>query len=380
MPSPAATRSRPRPLRDAARRRRPRRPRRRPPRPPRGLRPRGLRPSPPRRAARRDRRRRGPARPRPHADRPPPRRRRRPTHLRFEIAAAPIDPAIFFPARGDGADVRTVRHPDWAGAHKWADRDWLEAREAELGEVVPLILGTDDEVLEAGRANLFLVTDGALATPPVDGRILPGTARAATLELAAELGIPATERPLHLADLEAADDLFLTSSLRGIRPVRIARRRPLEADRPPRRAPRDGAPRPLARRAKPEKKERASRPALRHCGCRRATSPGAARARRAGRSPRPGACRRTWRGAPSPAAAPAVEVLVDGEQLARAPRRRCSRPSVLRSSGVGSRPIAVSTASPSPAQRRKTHSSTRLFSPNPGQRNLPSSSLRNQLT
>jgi para-aminobenzoate synthetase/4-amino-4-deoxychorismate lyase len=155
-----------------------------------------------------------------------------PPTLRFEIAAAPIDPAIFFPSRGDGADVRTVRHPDWAGAHKWADRDWLEAREAELGEVVPVILSADDEVLEAGRANLFLVTDGALATPPADGRILPGTARASTLELAAKLGIPATERPIDLADLEAADDLFLTSSLRGIRPVRSLDGAPLERSDP----------------------------------------------------------------------------------------------------------------------------------------------------
>jgi len=143
-----------------------------------------------------------------------------PPALRFEIKAEPIDPAIFFPARADGADVRTVRHPGWAGAHKWADRDWLEAREAELGEVVPLILTPDDEVLEAGRANVFAVIDGVLATPPADGRILPGTARASTLELATELGIPTAERPLHLADLQQADDLFLTSSLRGIRPVR----------------------------------------------------------------------------------------------------------------------------------------------------------------
>jgi para-aminobenzoate synthetase / 4-amino-4-deoxychorismate lyase len=140
--------------------------------------------------------------------------------LAFEIAAEPIDPAIFFPSREDGADLRTVRQPDWAGAHKWADRDWLESVEAEFGEAVPLILVEGDEVLEAGRANIFLVTDGRLATPPVDGRILPGTARASTLELAADLGVPAAERRLHLEDLRGADDLFLTSSLRGIRPVR----------------------------------------------------------------------------------------------------------------------------------------------------------------
>jgi para-aminobenzoate synthetase / 4-amino-4-deoxychorismate lyase len=143
-----------------------------------------------------------------------------PPPLRFEISTEPIDPAIFFPDREHGADVRTIRHPDYVGAHKWADRDWLEAREAELGEVVPLILSAEGEVLEAGRANVFLVSDGGLATPPADGRILPGTARAATLDLAAELGVPTTERPLQLADLGAADDLFLTSSLRGIRPVR----------------------------------------------------------------------------------------------------------------------------------------------------------------
>jgi para-aminobenzoate synthetase/4-amino-4-deoxychorismate lyase len=139
--------------------------------------------------------------------------------LRFEIAAEPIDPAIFFPTKGNGAELRTIRHSGWAGAHKWADRDWLEGVEAELGETVPLILD-GDEVLEAGRANIFVVADGAIATPPADGRILPGTARAATLALAAELGVPAGERPITLADLRSADDLFLTSSLRGIRPVR----------------------------------------------------------------------------------------------------------------------------------------------------------------
>jgi para-aminobenzoate synthetase/4-amino-4-deoxychorismate lyase len=139
--------------------------------------------------------------------------------LRFEITAEPIDPATFFPPKERGADLRTVDHGDWAGAHKWADRDWLESVEAEFGEAVPLILA-GDEVLEAGRANIFAVVDGALVTPPTDGRILPGTARAAVLDLATDLGVPAAERPVHLADLKTADDLFLTSSLRGIRPVR----------------------------------------------------------------------------------------------------------------------------------------------------------------
>jgi para-aminobenzoate synthetase/4-amino-4-deoxychorismate lyase len=139
--------------------------------------------------------------------------------LTSEITVSPIDPAIFFPDRAHGADLRTVRPPSWPGAHKLVDRDWLEGVERELGELVALILDGDD-VLEAGRASVFIVRDETLLTPPLDGRILPGTARAATLALAAELAIPATERKLILPDLHSADEVFLTSSLRGIRPAR----------------------------------------------------------------------------------------------------------------------------------------------------------------
>ena len=147
--------------------------------------------------------------------------------LGHEIKAVAIDPAIFFPPRADGADLIAVHPPAWEGAHKWADRDWLESLEAELGDHdVPLILTAEDEVLEAGRANVFAVLDGALATPPVDDRILPGTARAAVLALAAEFGIETAERRLTLADLKAAEDVFLTSSVRGIRPAPHPRRRP----------------------------------------------------------------------------------------------------------------------------------------------------------
>ena len=145
----------------------------------------------------------------------------------WEAVATPIDADQFFPPWERGAALCSVAAPQWSGAHKRADRDWLEAKEAELGETVPLLIGADGAVLEAGRANVFAVLDGALATPPLDGRILPGTARAATLELARELAVPAGEKRLYLEDLRTADDLFLTSSLRGIRPVRSIDGEPL---------------------------------------------------------------------------------------------------------------------------------------------------------
>ena len=61
---------------------------------------------------------------------------------------------------------------------------------------------------------------GTLTTPPLDGRVLPGIARARAIEIAGALSIEVCERDMTLADLLAADEVFLTGSVRGIEPVR----------------------------------------------------------------------------------------------------------------------------------------------------------------
>jgi branched-subunit amino acid aminotransferase/4-amino-4-deoxychorismate lyase len=140
--------------------------------------------------------------------------------LRHSVTATTIDPQIFFPTWERGEALRSVGAEGWSGAHKWSDRRWLEDAEEALGDEVPLLVDADGNALEAGRANIFIVDGGSLATPAIDGRILPGTARAATLGIAAELGIEAVERTLALDELRAADEVFLTSSVKGLRPVR----------------------------------------------------------------------------------------------------------------------------------------------------------------
>ena len=106
------------------------------------------------------------------------------------------------------------------GPHKWADRALLDEAQTELpDDALPLILDEDDAVLEASRANVFAVRDGALFTPPLDGRILPGITRMRMLEIAGELGIETREEPLAGDDLRAADEVFLTGSVRGIEPA-----------------------------------------------------------------------------------------------------------------------------------------------------------------
>ena len=79
---------------------------------------------------------------------------------------------------------------------------------------MPLILDTDDCVLEASRANVFVVEDGRIFTPPADGRILPGVTRRSVLDL-----LPVWEEPIVIDRLLAADEVFLSGSVRGIEPV-----------------------------------------------------------------------------------------------------------------------------------------------------------------
>lgn len=71
----------------------------------------------------------------------------------------------------------------------------------------------------AAAANLFLVVDGRLVTPPPAEGALPGVTRGRLLELARDLGIDAVERPVPLALLGRAAEAFVSSSLALVRPV-----------------------------------------------------------------------------------------------------------------------------------------------------------------
>ena len=111
--------------------------------------------------------------------------------------------------------------PGGLGAHKWRDRRLLAELERRGGGV-PLFVDLDGEVLEAGHANVWIVEDATLVTPPLDGRLLAGAVRQRLPAAAAEAGLEAREEPLTLARVAAADEVLLTSSLRGVHPARCA--------------------------------------------------------------------------------------------------------------------------------------------------------------
>ncbi len=75
------------------------------------------------------------------------------------------------------------------------------------------------ELAECTQSNLFIVSKGAVRTPPLDAGLLAGITRAFTIEVGAGIGIGCEERPLTDADLFGADEAFFTSTTKEIVPI-----------------------------------------------------------------------------------------------------------------------------------------------------------------
>lgn len=82
-----------------------------------------------------------------------------------------------------------------------------------------IVLNTAGDLCETAMANLFLVKNGVILTPSLESGCLPGIGREVVCEIAVAHGILCEQRRLTLTDLDAADEIFLTSSIRGPIPV-----------------------------------------------------------------------------------------------------------------------------------------------------------------
>jgi branched-chain amino acid aminotransferase len=101
----------------------------------------------------------------------------------------------------------------------------LEARQRGVDEA--LLLNTAGHVAEAAVANVFVVRDGELQTPPGADGALEGITRHTMLRLARELQVPARVNTLTRFDVLGAEEVFLTGSGAGLVPVRSLDDRPV---------------------------------------------------------------------------------------------------------------------------------------------------------
>jgi len=133
------------------------------------------------------------------------------------------------PLRPSGDDVPQISAavvdyplaPRAGHAHKTlAYLDHLIAKElaAGAGADEAFRCAADGTIVEGATTNIFVRRGETIVTPPTLG-ILPGITRGHVLVCCGERGLAVQERALTRAELASADEIFVTSAVRGIAAV-----------------------------------------------------------------------------------------------------------------------------------------------------------------
>lgn len=116
-------------------------------------------------------------------------------------------------ARHAANEFAGVKCTSWAHNLAWYER----ARQQGLDEM--LLLNERGEVAECTSANIFAAAGDTVWTPPLASGCLPGVTRALLLEEVVAPGLRVVARTLFPSDLEAAEEVFITSTTRELLPV-----------------------------------------------------------------------------------------------------------------------------------------------------------------
>ncbi|MEZ4688366.1 MAG: aminotransferase class IV [Bacteroidia bacterium] len=81
------------------------------------------------------------------------------------------------------------------------------------------VIFSNGKVSETSRANLFVIKNKKVLTPPLSSCCLNGVMRKQIFKVCFQLKVQIKEQQLSSKDLLQADELFLTNSVRGMIPV-----------------------------------------------------------------------------------------------------------------------------------------------------------------
>lgn len=124
--------------------------------------------------------------------------------LRLWVAPWRIEPTY------PGSGVKTLAYFPYIFAG-------LAARREGFDEA--LVLNTSDRVADGAASSIFVVANGKVLTPSLDQGTLAGVTRSVVLGILHQLKIPHRETKLSWKSVMGADEIFVTSSLRGLVPV-----------------------------------------------------------------------------------------------------------------------------------------------------------------
>lgn len=135
---------------------------------------------------------------------------------------AQLMPVVRDPAYKTGIGAITV--PD----NRWARCDiksislipnCLANQQAQQQGCIEAIFVRDGVVLEGTLSSFFAVFDGVARTAPLTNYILAGVTRQVVLEICSREGIPCSEEPIFLSELDEAEEMFITGTTREIAPI-----------------------------------------------------------------------------------------------------------------------------------------------------------------
>ncbi len=119
--------------------------------------------------------------------------------------------------------VPHARHAasEFAGAKilSWSENLAMYERAHQQGFDEVVLLNERGEVSECTSANIFLAQGSRVWTPPLASGCMPGVTRAVLLEEIRGRDLEIFEKTVHPEDLDAADEVFLTSTTRELLPV-----------------------------------------------------------------------------------------------------------------------------------------------------------------
>lgn len=83
-----------------------------------------------------------------------------------------------------------------------------------------LLLNTEGMVADSTISNIFLLSGGEISTPALSEGCVAGVMRRYLISILPGMGYPVTEKKVSVADLEKADEVFLTNAISGMRWVK----------------------------------------------------------------------------------------------------------------------------------------------------------------
>jgi D-alanine transaminase len=95
----------------------------------------------------------------------------------------------------------------------------MSLHRAEEAGAQEALMVREGHLTEGSSCNIFVIEQGCIFTPRMDDSILGGTTRYVLLMLAKENGIPCFEDDIAQERLSDADEVWITSSTRGVIPV-----------------------------------------------------------------------------------------------------------------------------------------------------------------